>query len=259
MILKNISFFLTLLVSVGTLSDVRAGEVSIFSDASLSIAQGQQIASTAVHSGQKIAQGVTNSQIVGKWQSDWGPVFFNSDLTGYWNQSSGTGKILGGSYNSQTRQLVFRYYQPWNNKNGTGTMTLSADGRMLSGNWTQGTGLFDSGSWTMTRGSVNSSVAQNKLPFKPTCAAMQQYYNTLKWEGASSVRFQGFEGMKFNKIIDIAYCNGGYITEISPMGTLICYGNMMQAWNLSGTITKSSWGHGDYRSRSSKSDDCRYK
>ena len=90
------------------------------------------------------------------WQSDWGLVVFNSDLTGYWNQGSGVGQIKDGTYNPKTRKLIFHYYQPWNDMNGTATLTLSKDGNHLSGNWTQQRGSNlpgsgGSGGWTMTR------------------------------------------------------------------------------------------------------------
>jgi hypothetical protein len=108
-----------------------------------------------------------NVSIAGNWQSDWGPVVFNEDLTGSWNQrksaigqlvGGGVGQILEGNYNPKTRRLIFVYYQPWNQMNGTVTMTLSADGNRLTGTWTQHRGsnlpgLFDSGTWTMIRAS----------------------------------------------------------------------------------------------------------
>ena len=98
----------------------------------------------------------SNVSLVGTWQSDWGPVVFNSNLTGYWNQGGGTGQIQSGTYDPQSRRLVFRYYQPWNDMNGTTTLTLSQDGNQLSGTWTQQrgsnpVGSGGSGTWTMRR------------------------------------------------------------------------------------------------------------
>ncbi|NJM45128.1 MAG: hypothetical protein HC860_02380 [Alkalinema sp. RU_4_3] len=93
----------------------------------------------------------------GKWQSEWGVVEFNANLTGRWNQGGGIGQITSGSYDSKTRKLVFQYYQPWNNMTGTGTFTLSEDGNRLSGTWSQQPrgsnrpGSGGSGGWTMTR------------------------------------------------------------------------------------------------------------
>jgi hypothetical protein len=45
----------------------------------------------------------------GKWQSEWGVVEFNANLTGRWNQGGGIGQITSGSYDSKTRKLVFQY------------------------------------------------------------------------------------------------------------------------------------------------------
>ena len=94
--------------------------------------------------------------LAGTWQSDWGPVVFNSNLTGYWNQGGGTGQIQSGTYDPKLRRLVFRYYQPWNDMNGTATLALSQDGDQLSGTWTQQKGANSpgsggSGTWTMRR------------------------------------------------------------------------------------------------------------
>jgi len=98
----------------------------------------------------------SNVSLAGKWQSDWGPVVFNADLTGYWNQGSGVGQIKDGTYNPETHKLIFHYYQSWNDMNGTATLTLSKDGNRLSGSWTQQRGSNPpgsggSGGWTMTR------------------------------------------------------------------------------------------------------------
>ncbi|MHC5763881.1 hypothetical protein, partial [Nostoc sp.] len=98
----------------------------------------------------------SNDSIAGKWSSDWGPVEFNSNLTGQWNQGAGIGQIKDGTYDPKTRKLVFHYYQPWNDMNGTATLTLSEDGGQLSGGWTQQRGSNPpgsggSGGWTMKR------------------------------------------------------------------------------------------------------------
>lgn len=98
----------------------------------------------------------SNVSLAGKWQSDWGPVVFNPDLTGYWNLGSGVGQIKDGTYNPKTRKLIFHYYQPWNDMNGTATFTLSEDGNQLSESWLQQRvsnppGSGGSGGWTMTR------------------------------------------------------------------------------------------------------------
>lgn len=98
----------------------------------------------------------SNVSLAGTWQSDWGLVVFNSDLTGHWNQGSGVGQINDGTYDPKTRTFVFHYYQPWNDMNGIATLTLSEDGNRLSGTWTQQSGSNPpgsggSGGWTMTR------------------------------------------------------------------------------------------------------------
>lgn len=97
--------------------------------------------------------------LAGTWQSDWGPVTFNSNLTGSWNQGEGKiGQIQRGTYDPQTRRLVFHYYQSWNDMNGTATLTLSQDRNQLSGTWSQQRGANSPGSggagtWIMRRSS----------------------------------------------------------------------------------------------------------
>jgi hypothetical protein len=97
-------------------------------------------------------QGDLGLSIMGTWNSDWGPVTFegsDAGVTGFWIQGApNKGLIKGGSFDPQTRKLVFQYYQPWNDQNGKAELTLSKDGTTLSGTWTQQNG---SGRWTMTR------------------------------------------------------------------------------------------------------------
>lgn len=99
----------------------------------------------------------TFASIKGTWQSDWGEVVFNSDLTGRWNQGGGRiGRIKDGKYDPRTRKLIFHYYQSWNDMYGTAIMKLSEDGNQLLGTWKQqrlssSLGSGGSGSWTMTR------------------------------------------------------------------------------------------------------------
>ncbi|MHC5598349.1 MAG: hypothetical protein ACYTXC_20825 [Nostoc sp.] len=98
----------------------------------------------------------SDASLAGMWQSNWGQVVFNSDLTGHWNQGVGIGQIKDGVYDPKTHKLVFHYYQPWNDMNGTATLTLSDNGNRLSGTWTQQRGSNPpgsggSGGWTMTR------------------------------------------------------------------------------------------------------------
>jgi hypothetical protein len=116
---------------------------------------GQKVCGTLIPDDSKSQASVA---IVGKWQSDWGSVFFKPDLTGYWYQGSATkvGQIKKWTYDPKTRKLVFHYYQSWNQMNGTATLTLLEDGKRLAGSWTQQSefgapGSGGSGSWTLTR------------------------------------------------------------------------------------------------------------
>lgn len=113
----------------------------------------------------------SNDSIAGKWSSDWGPVEFNSNLTGQWNQGVGIGQIKDGTYDPKTRKLVFHYYQPWNDMDGTVTLTLSEDGGQLSGVWTQQRGSNPigsggSGGWTMKRSTPAQPIHDQKKPQK---------------------------------------------------------------------------------------------
>jgi len=89
--------------------------------------------------------------IAGVWKSDWGPVTINgsTSITGSWKQGPDKiGVIKSGHYDPATGKLTFKYFQHWNNQNGNVEMTLSSDGKTMSGAWTQESG---SGGWTMTR------------------------------------------------------------------------------------------------------------
>jgi hypothetical protein len=93
-----------------------------------------------------------STSVIGSWKSFWGPVTLSgsrTNITGYWQQAADKrGVITKGSYDPGTRTLVFHYYQDWNKAHGTVTMTLSDDGKKLSGSYHQDGG---SGGWTMTR------------------------------------------------------------------------------------------------------------
>jgi hypothetical protein len=103
------------------------------------------------------------------------------------------------------------------------------------------------------------------VPFN-TCATMQDHFNTLKWRNKTI--FEGFENRDY--VHNSTYsgtsniCRGGYITEISPLGRLICYGYMLQApvqrYDLPGFRHKASyyWNYG-YDGDSIKSEHCRWK
>ncbi|MBI3180526.1 MAG: DUF2974 domain-containing protein [Myxococcales bacterium] len=96
--------------------------------------------------------------VAGTWQSSWGPVTLShpalqgnrpAPISGSFQQpNDGTGTITGGSWNPATGRLEFEYYQPWNKMPGKATLTLSKDGKQLTGGYKQPNA---SGSWTMTR------------------------------------------------------------------------------------------------------------
>ncbi len=94
--------------------------------------------------------------ISGAWNSDYGQVFLevapNGAVSGYWLQNEGTGQITRGQYDG-FRVVVFSYFEPWNNAKGNASLNLSADGKTLSGPWSQTKpdGSFSSGQWVLTR------------------------------------------------------------------------------------------------------------
>lgn len=88
------------------------------------------------------------------------------------------------------------------------------------------------------------------LPFKKNCASMQNYVNALKWNVPT--RFSNFENAKmydFSSPRPSFQCEGGYITESSPMGTKVCQGQF-DIWNPDGRW-RSEW--------SAKQNACRWK
>jgi hypothetical protein len=123
-----------------------------------------------------------SAEIAGTWTSDWGQVEFagsNRSLAGRWLQSGGNvGKITGGSYDPNTKRLVFTYYQSWNNQDGRGEFTLSSSGGKLrlTGTWKQwGHGQPEpasatSGSWTMEKAGSASAVAAAPTPARVPAA-----------------------------------------------------------------------------------------
>jgi hypothetical protein len=145
----------TVLAAIASVSQFSLNYPVFAQQACVVTSAGQKVCGTLIPDDSKSQAGVA---IVGKWQSDWGPVFFKPDLTGYWYQGSAAkvGQIKGWTYDSKTRKLIFRYYQSRNQMNGTATLTLSEDGKRLAGGWTQQSefgapGSGGSGGWTMTR------------------------------------------------------------------------------------------------------------
>lgn len=96
--------------------------------------------------------------IAGAWNSAWGRVTIvagSADerglipVSGYWDQSaSQRGVIEKGQYDPKTRELVFTYFQHWNNENGVARLQLSGDSSQLNGSWQQGNRR---GAWNMSR------------------------------------------------------------------------------------------------------------
>jgi GH24 family phage-related lysozyme (muramidase) len=90
--------------------------------------------------------------VVGVWESDWGPVALigtDEAFTGFWIQGTDKrGIITKGFFDPGSRTLKFAYYQDWNKQLGEAELTLSKDGKILSGSYKQ---TSNSGRWTMTR------------------------------------------------------------------------------------------------------------
>jgi hypothetical protein len=95
--------------------------------------------------------------LAGEWSSNWGQVTFRETslgtgvnrVSGFWMQGGSKGLIKEGTFDPQTRKLVFTFYQDWNDQNGRAELTMSEDGKTLSGTYVQDNGP---GSWTMWRG-----------------------------------------------------------------------------------------------------------
>jgi hypothetical protein len=115
--------------------------------------------------------GAPNSpSVAGAWQSDFGPVELRhrplaagadgASVTGTWLQPPGVGQcpasqvppgcvgVIDRGVFSADGRLQFGYYQWWNDVEGSAMLTLSPDGRELSGTWQQ---AGADGAWTLTR------------------------------------------------------------------------------------------------------------
>jgi hypothetical protein len=161
-----------------------------------------------------------NVSLAGEWQSDWGLVNFNSNLTGSWNQGGGQiGQIKDGSYDPKKCELVFHYYQSWNDMDGTTTLTLSEDGNRLAGSWIQQRrgsdriGSGGSGGWIMTRKSSQEIAKADKEELLP--------------EPGDIVIYKGTEGETKGQII-----HSGVITAVRPDGTVTQVKSKWQAMGL---------------------------
>jgi hypothetical protein len=83
--------------------------------------------------------------VAGTWLSNWGlvtlvatPVANGVQISGSLQQDAGQkGTIENGTFDPGRRELRFSYVQHWNGARGTATLTLSSDGRHLTGRWTQ--------------------------------------------------------------------------------------------------------------------------
>lgn len=84
----------------------------------------------------------------------------------------------------------------------------------------------------------------NNLPFNKDCKSMQSHFNQSSWSNKS--RFEGFEDKVYSTGFGSVYCDGGYITEESPMGTKICVGQIRVAFKSSGGFN-ISWNGQDCR------------
>jgi hypothetical protein len=106
------------------------------------------------------------------------------------------------------------------------------------------------------------------------CAELQAYANDkrkITW--SRETYFQGFENATFKyreergssdpkEHRDSYLCELGYITSISPLGKLVCYGHLALFDRPSYPRPKMSWGYStnaqDFFRRDSSSDYCRY-
>lgn len=79
------------------------------------------------------------------------------------------------------------------------------------------------------------------------CESMQKHFNSLNWRKRTI--FEGFENIRFtshNRYEGVGHsCEGGYVTEVSPMGRLICYATIVQEpkrrYDLDGSPYQASY------------------
>lgn len=107
----------------------------------------------------------------------------------------------------------------------------------------------------------NYPTMAKALPFRPDCASMQSYANSLKW--SNPTRFQGFDNIELVDYSGILFCNkngGGYVQETSPMGTRVCRASMQYttSQSLLGGIGAMSYGL-TWVPLNGNSNNCRWK
>ena len=86
------------------------------------------------------------SPVEGTWLSNWGPVTFVPQLQadgihirGFLQQwPSQKGTITDGHYDAAERKLTYTSFQEWNSALVNATLTLSPDGKTLTGTWQSG-------------------------------------------------------------------------------------------------------------------------
>lgn len=76
------------------------------------------------------------------------------------------------------------------------------------------------------------------FPFAENCSSMEKYYNTRSWSTKTS--FSGFSSARWYSTDTYATCEGGYVTETSPMGTRVCYAMLSYMEQAGGAMWHSA-------------------
>jgi hypothetical protein len=107
-------------------------------------------------------------------------------------------------------------------------------------------------------------AVKKKIKVPNTCAELQGQFNRSSWEYKTT--FEGFESLPMNTRATISnagndrLCQLGYITEITPMGKMVCQGYIYLSIK---SIENIYWNYGYYRQTihspaNNKTDFCRY-
>ena len=84
------------------------------------------------------------------------------------------------------------------------------------------------------------------LPFKPTCQSMAGFVQGVFSQDREKIEkysFKGYRGgIQFSSELGQYYCDGGYVTEVSPRGKMVCLSYIAYD-ESSGT---AFWGAGPY-------------